>query len=483
MGKEKIFARSPSKAFLSQPRRELEKRSAVLRKFDFLEFTKIFSDEELREQGSRCMDCGVPFCQADTGCPVHNFIPEWNTLAAEGDWKNALVRLHATNNFPEFTGKLCPAPCESACVLGVISDPVSIKGIEESIIERGFQSGWVKPVRAVQSTGRKIAIIGSGPAGLAAAQELVRDGHDVTVFEKSQKIGGLLRYGIPDFKFEKSLIDRRLRQLLDEGVKFRTGITVGKDLSFAELRADHDAVCIAIGAQRPRDLDVPGRNLKGIHFAMDFLTQQNQAVSGEGAKTPEINASGKRVIILGGGDTGSDCLGTAIRQGAQSVLQFELLPKPPEMRSKDTPWPAWPMKLRSSHAHEEGGLRDWSFMTAKFVGEGTVQKLHGTRVGLPQTDLQFDVDLVLLAMGYTGPVESPFLKSAGLNTDSLGKVLVDEFNMTSIDGVFAAGDVHRGASLIVWAIAEGRKVATSISNYLESYSRTENFNATNEVHL
>lgn len=468
-------------AFLVNPRRELEKRSAAIRKSDLLEFTTVFSDEVLKEQGSRCMDCGVPFCQSDTGCPLHNYIPEWNTLAAEGDWKSALERLHATNNFPEFTGKLCPAPCESACVLGVIAEPVSIKAIEESIIDRGFANGWIKPIKAIKPTGRKIAIIGSGPAGLTAAQELVRAGHAVTVFEKSQKIGGLLRYGIPDFKFEKSLLDRRLQQLEEEGVKFRTGISVGQDISFSDLRAENDAVCLAIGAERPRDLEVPGRELKGIHFAMDFLIQQNQSVSGEGPKHPKISASGKRVIILGGGDTGSDCLGTALRQGAKSVMQFEILQKPPLMRAKETPWPTWPMKLRTSHAHEEGGLREWGFMTTMFTGDGdSVQRLHGKSMEL-ERELQFDADLVLLAMGFSGPMANPLLNSCGAKVDARGKILVDEFNMTSIDGVFAAGDVNRGASLIVWAIAEGRKTATSISSYLESAQRVKSFNGIREV--
>ncbi|MBN8542529.1 MAG: glutamate synthase subunit beta [Deltaproteobacteria bacterium] len=479
---ESVIKKKPSlTAFLVNPRRELEKRSAAIRKSDLLEFTTVFSDEVLKEQGSRCMDCGVPFCQSDTGCPLHNYIPEWNTLAAEGDWKSALERLHATNNFPEFTGKLCPAPCESACVLGVIAEPVSIKAIEESIIDRGFANGWIKPIKATKPTGRKIAIVGSGPAGLTAAQELVRAGHTVTVFEKAQKIGGLLRYGIPDFKFEKSLLDRRLQQLEEEGVEFRTGISVGQDISFSDLRAENDAVCLAIGAERPRDLEVPGRELKGIHFAMDFLIQQNQSVSGEGPRQPKISASGKRVIILGGGDTGSDCLGTALRQGAKSVLQFEILQKPPLMRAKETPWPTWPMKLRTSHAHEEGGLREWGFMTTMFTGDGdSVQRLHGKSMEL-ETELQFDADLVLLAMGFSGPMANPLLNSCGAKVDARGKILVDEFNMTSIDGVFAAGDVNRGASLIVWAIAEGRKTATSISSYLESAQRVKSFNGIREV--
>ncbi len=463
-------------SFLTLPRQDLQKRSAGIRKSDFLEFTTVFGDEALKNQGRRCMDCGVPFCQGETGCPVHNFIPEWNTLVSEGDWKSALDRLHATNNFPEFTGKLCPAPCESACVLGIIADPVSIKGIEESIIDRGFQNGWVKPNKASRQTGQSVAIIGSGPAGLTAAQELARDGHSVTVFEKAEKVGGLLRFGIPDFKFEKSIIDRRILQMEAEGVKFQTGICIGKHISFETLRKNFDAVCIAIGAEQPRDLQVPGRNLQGVHFAMDYLTQQNRSIASGGSVVPSIHAAGKRVIILGGGDTGSDCLGTAIRQGAKSVVQVELLPMP--------------QKLRSSHAHEEGGQREWGFLTTRLEGDGVnVTGLIGNRLSAGSSDpedkveIRLDADLVLIAMGFSGPKESSFMKASEIKTDLNGKVLVDQFNMTSAVGVFAAGDVHRGASLIVWAIAEGRKVARSISTYLESAKRSQKFNSNQEAQV
>jgi glutamate synthase (NADPH/NADH) small chain len=390
------------------------------------------------------MDCGVPFCQGLTGCPVVNLIPEWNDLVHRGRWKDALKALHATNNFPEFTGRLCPAPCESACVLGINSDPVSIRVIEWNIIDKGFEEGWVEPVLPVVSTGKHIAVVGSGPAGLAAAQQLVRTGHAVTVFEKADRIGGLLRYGIPDFKMEKWVLDRRLDQMRKEGVLFEPGVCVGVDTDLNALRRDYDAVLLAMGAEQPRELPVPGRDLKGIHLAMDYLIQQNKRVSGDVVPGEPISAKGKRVVIIGGGDTGSDCLGTAHRQGCVDVHQFELLPEPPPTRAESTPWPVWPMQLRTSHAHEEGCDRDWSISTTNFSGQnGQVTKLHATRVKFEQgkiipvigSEVEMDVDLVLLAMGFVGPVKSGLLDSLGLHYDHRGNVTVDEYFMTNRDAL------------------------------------------------
>jgi len=441
-------------------------------------------EEQLRAQASRCMDCGVPFCQGDTGCPVENLIPEWNDLVHRGRWKDALKALHATNNFPEFTGRLCPAPCESACVLGIIDDPVSIRVIEWNIIDKGFDEGWVSPILPVVQTGFRVAVVGSGPAGLAAAQQLRRAGHEVTVFEKADRIGGLLRYGIPDFKMEKWVLDRRLDQMLAEGVAFRTNVDVGRNLSVEELRQSFDAICLAGGAMAPRDLPVPGRELSGVHFAMDYLTQQNKINAGDPPPPPaeRLTAEGKRVVIIGGGDTGSDCLGTTHRQGAKEVYQFELLPQPPPHRADSTPWPLWPMQLRSSHAHEEGCKREWSVSTTKFSGRnGRVEKLHAVRVNfqkddqgrsrmveIPDTAFELDVDLVLLAMGFAGPDKRGLLTDLEVTLDVRGNVAVDENYMTNVDGVFAAGDMKRGASLIVWAIAEGRKAAAGIERYLKT---------------
>jgi glutamate synthase (NADPH/NADH) small chain len=404
-------------------------------------------------------------------------IPEWNDLVYRGRWRDALKALHTTNNFPEFTGRLCPAPCESACVLGINSDPVSIRVIEWNIIDRGFNEGLIDPVLPVAKTGKAVAIIGSGPAGLAAAQQLARAGHTVTVFEKADRIGGLLRYGIPDFKMEKWVIDRRLEQLKAEGVQFKTGVQVGKDMAPEELRSHFDAVGLTMGAEQPRDLPIPGRDLKGIHFAMDYLTQQNKRNAGIPLNEEPITAKGKRVVIIGGGDTGSDCLGTTHRQGCIEVHQFEVLPEPPPQRASLTPWPLWPMQLRTSHAHEEGCDRQWSISTTKFTGHnGHVTKLHGHRVAfengkfvpIPHTDFEMDADLVLLAMGFTGPVKNGLLDSLGVKYDARGAVAVDENFMTTLDGVFAGGDTKRGASLIVWAIAEGRKMAAGIDKYLRA---------------
>jgi glutamate synthase (NADPH/NADH) small chain len=404
-------------------------------------------------------------------------IPEWNDLVHRGRWKDALKALHTTNNFPEFTGRLCPAPCEGACVLGINEDPVSIRIIEWNIIDRGFSEGYVEPVMPVVNTGKTVAIVGSGPAGLAAAQQLTRAGHRVTLFEKSDRIGGLLRYGIPDFKMEKWVIDRRLEQMKAEGVEFKTSVTIGKDISGEELRKQFDAVGLTMGAEQARELPIPGRELKGIHLAMDYLTQQNKRNAGDTITDEPITAKGKRVVIIGGGDTGSDCLGTVHRQGCVEAHQFELLPEPPPTRADSTPWPLWPMQLRTSHAHEEGCDRQWSLSTAKFTGHnGQVTKLHGNRVQfengkftpIPNSDFNMDADLVLLAMGFTGPVKNGLLDSLGVKYDTRGAVAADANFMTNLDGVFVGGDTKRGASLIVWAIAEGRKMAAGIHQYLQA---------------
>ncbi len=463
--------------FVKYVREGPQRRPVELRVKDYKELYNPFEDDKLQVQGARCMDCGVPFCQSSTGCPVVNLIPEWNDLVHRGRWKDALKALHTTNNFPEFTGRLCPAPCESACVLGINSDPVSIRVIEWNIIDKGFEEGWVEPVLPVVSTGKSVAIVGSGPAGLAAAQQLVRAGHQVTVFEKADRIGGLLRYGIPDFKMEKWVLDRRLEQMRKEGVTFETSVCVGVDTNLEKLRQDFDAVLLAMGAERARELPVPGRDLKGIHRAMDYLTQQNKRVAGDTIQGEEISAKGKRVVVIGGGDTGSDCLGTAHRQGCVEVHQFELLPEPPPTRSVSTPWPLWPMRLRTSHAHEEGCDREWSISTTKFSGDkGHVKKLHTNRVvfeegkivPVPGSEMELHADLVLLAMGFVGPVKNGLLESLGLEYDNRGNVAVDEHFMTNVDGVFASGDTKRGASLIVWAIAEGRNAAQGVHRYLQA---------------
>jgi glutamate synthase (NADPH/NADH) small chain len=470
------------KGFLKIQREGPKRRPVELRIKDWKEFYEPISEEKLKSQGARCMDCGVPFCQSDYGCPVQNMIPDWNDLVYQGRWKDALKMLHSTNNFPEFTGRLCPAPCESACVLGIIDDPVSIRVIEWNIIDRGFDQGWVTPIVTERPTGQKVAVVGSGPAGLAAAQQLARAGHSVTVFERDDCIGGLLRYGIPDFKMEKGVIDRRLDQMRAEGVQFKTNIHVGKDMMTDELRRNFHAICLATGAMMARDLPVPGRELGGIHLAMEYLTQQNKINAGDRIDPSQrISAQGKRVVIIGGGDTGSDCLGTVHRQGAVEVSQFELLPQPPPGRADSTPWPLWPMQLRSSHAHEEGCKREWSVSTKRFSGKnGQVTKLHAVRVELkkdeqghpqfmemPGTEFELEVDLVLLAMGFTGPVKEGLLADLGIKLDSRGNVAVDENYMTNLAGVFACGDTKRGASLIVWAIREGRDAAKGINQYLE----------------
>jgi glutamate synthase (NADPH) small chain len=468
--------------FLEYARELAPRRPVTQRVNDWFEIYLDFPEEKLRTQGARCMDCGVPFCQ--TGCPVNNLIPDWNDLVYRGRWKEAVRYLHATNNFPEFTGRICPAPCEASCVLGINQPPVTIKQIEKNIVERGFLEGWIRPEPAKFSTGRKVAIVGSGPAGLAAAQQLCRAGHAVVVYEKSDRVGGLLRYGIPEFKLEKHVVDRRLEQMSAEGVKFITGAEVGKNVPVEDLRQQFDAIVLAGGAERPRDLNVPGRELKGIHHAMDFLSQQNRRSQGDSLKPEsEIVATGKRVVIIGGGDTGADCLGTCHRQKALSVHQFEIMPKPPDNRSPLTPWPLWPMQLRSEGAHEEGGVRDWGLATTKFTGSrfnskaGQVERLHAVRVGpppnfelMPGTEFTMQADLVLITMGFTGPVRQGMIEQLGVKLDPRGNVATDQNNMSSVPGIFAAGDMRRGQSLVVWAIAEGRKTATSIDLYLRTKS-------------
>jgi glutamate synthase (NADPH/NADH) small chain len=467
------------RGFLTLHRIEPTRRPVGQRVHDWHELYIPLSQGELQEQGARCMDCGVPFCQGDTGCPVQNLIPEWNDLVYRSDWEEALTALHQTNNFPEFTGRLCPAPCESACVLGLIDQPVTIKNIEQSIIDRGWDEGWVKPSTPVVETGKRVAVVGSGPAGMAAAQQLRRVGHAVTLFEKANRIGGLLRYGIPEFKMEKRILDRRLWQLEEEGIVFRTGVEVGRDLPADELMRDFDAVCLTGGAEQARELDVPGRELAGVHLAMDYLTQQNHLLEGDDIGDAErITAAGKRVVVIGGGDTGSDCVGTAHRQGAVEVVQIELLPQPPHDRAASTPWPFWPMKLRTSHAHEEGGAREWSIRTTALTGEnGQVQRLHAVRVErdpnvpggfaeLPDSEMVVEADLVILAMGFVGVKRSQLLSDLGVHLDARGAVHADSKHRTNVPGVFAAGDMHRGASLIVWAIREGRDAAKQIDRYL-----------------
>ncbi len=461
--------------FLEYSRELAPRRPVTQRVNDWFEIYLDLPEETLKKQGARCMDCGVPFCQ--TGCPVNNLIPDWNDLVYRGRWKEAVRQLHATNNFPEFTGRICPAPCEASCVLGINQPAVTIKQNEKNIVERGFQEGWIRPEPPKVRTGKKVAIVGSGPAGLAAAQQLCRAGHAVVVYEKADRIGGLLRYGIPQFKLEKNIIDRRLEQMSAEGVKFVTGAEVGNNVSVEDLRRDFDAIVLAGGAEHPRDLNVPGRELKGIHFAMEFLPQQNRRCLGDTVDSSvEILATGKRVVIIGGGDTGADCLGTCHRQKPLSVHQFEIMPKPPDERSPQTPWPLWPMQLRTEAAHEEGGVRDWSIATTKFSGDaGRVKQLHAVRVGpppkfeqIPGSDFTLEADLVLIAMGFLGPVRNGMIEQVGAVLDPRGNVATDQNYMSSVPGVFAAGDMRRGQSLVVWAISEGRKAAAAVDTYLRA---------------
>ncbi len=453
------------------------KRPVKERLKDWRELELKMPEEKLQRQGARCMDCGIPFCHK--GCPLGNIIPDWNDLVYRGRWKDALDRLHSTNNFPDFTGRVCPAPCEEACVLNINNDPVTIKLIEKSIVERGWTEGWVVAQPATRKTGKRVAVVGSGPAGLACAQQLARAGHLVTIYERADRPGGLLMYGIPDFNLEKQVVWRRIEQMKAEGVEFVTGCNVGRDVDGDELRARHDAIVLTVGATQPRDLPIPGRELAGIHFAMDFLPQQNKRNLGDAIPhETSISARGRRVVILGGGDTGSDCLGTSNRQGALSVHQFELLPMPPARRTPEMPWPEWPMILRTSTSHEEGVIRDWSINTKRFSGEhGQVKRLHGVRLKwkrdngrmlmeeIPGSDFELDCDLVLLALGFLGPETDGIVAQLGLKLDSLGNILCDNYQ-SSAPAVFAAGDSRRGQSLVVWAIWEGRECARAVDAYL-----------------
>jgi glutamate synthase (NADPH/NADH) small chain len=460
--------------------RELPSRRPVPQRIqDFLEVYDPFPEDKLRAQGARCMDCGIPFCHQ--GCPLGNLIPDWNDLVYRNQWREALDRLHTTNNFPEFTGKLCPAPCEASCVLGINSDPVTIKQLEASIIDRAWDEGWVVAESPRVNTGKTVAIVGSGPSGLACAQQLARAGHAVTVFERADRIGGLLRYGIPDFKMEKRFLNRRLRQMEEEGVVFRPSTNVGRDITAQELLDTFDAICLCGGATQARDLPIEGRHYGGVHFAMDYLTGQNRRVAGDTIDEDSfISAEDKDVIIIGGGDTGADCLGTVHRQRCRSVHQFEIVPRPPDGRAPSNPWPQWSNILRVSSAHEEGGVREYSINTRRFLGdlEGNVRALETVRVEMktdngrlqfvevPGTERLYPAQLVLLAMGFVGPERKGMLEQLGVELDPMGNVKADSDKRTSVKKVFTAGDMTRGQSLIVWAIAEGRHAAYSIDREL-----------------
>ena len=454
--------------------RELPARRAVpVRLRDWREVYEDFPPRKLQQQASRCMDCGIPFC--NSGCPLGNLIPDWNDLVYRGHWRLAIERLHATNNFPEFTGRLCPAPCEAACVLGIHEPPVTIKQVEVEIVDRAWAEGWIVPQPAVARTGRSVAVVGSGPAGLAAAQQLSRAGHRVVVFERADRTGGLLRYGIPEFKMEKRHIDRRLAQMEAEGTEFRPGVEVGRDVTAEQLQADFDAVVLACGATAWRDLPIAGRELRGVHQAMEYLPLANRVQEGDLESSP-ISAEGKRVVIIGGGDTGADCLGTAHRQRAASIRQFEIMPRPPDARPDADPWPTWPMIYRVSSAHEEGGEREYAINTTEFIGDGdgnlaalaTVRVEQSLRDGrmhfepVPGTEEEMPAELVLLAMGFVGPEQGPLIDQFGVDLDARGNVARDERWATNVPGVYVCGDMGRGQSLIVWAIAEGRACAAAV---------------------
>lgn len=467
--------------FLEYDRNDRDYAPVAERIKNWREFVLPLPESDIREQAARCMDCGIPYCHGTgsvapgtPGCPVNNQIPDWNDLVYRGNWQEASRNLHSTNNFPEFTGRVCPAPCEASCTLNIDENPVTIKTIECAIVDKAFENGWVKPEPATKKTGKKIAVIGSGPAGLAAAQQLARAGHSVHVYEKFAKAGGLLRYGIPDFKMEKVHVDRRVTQMEAEGVIFHYGAHVGVNTQIDDIVKNHDAVLLTGGSEKGRDLTIPGRELGGIHFAMEFLPQQNRRVSGEAATADApIRADGKRVVVIGGGDTGSDCIGTSIRQGAVSVMNFEIMPQPPEHENKMLTWPDWPLKLRTSSSHEEGAKREFSVLTQKFSGEnGQVKKLHCIHADdkikpIPGTEFEIEADLVLLAMGFVHPVREGMIEKLGTALDARGNVKADTIGyQTSVPKVFAAGDMRRGQSLVVWAIREGRQCAHAVDKFL-----------------
>ncbi len=469
--------------FMEYSRQERDYKPVEERIKHYEEFVIPLSDQDVSTQGARCMDCGIPFCHQ--GCPVNNIIPDWNDLVWKGEWERAIKVLHSTNNFPEFTGRICPAPCQEACTLNIDGEPVTIKTIECAIVDKAWENGWVKPVPAEHKTGRKVAVVGSGPAGMTCAQQLGRAGHDVTLFEKNNRIGGLLRYGIPDFKMDKRYIDRRVEQMEAEGVTFRPDTHVGADISTQQLMNDFDAIALTGGSEQSRDLPVPGRDLEGVYFAMQFLPQQNRRDAGDMVPADlSITATDKHVIVIGGGDTGSDCIGTSIRQGCKSVTQLEILPKPPEQEDKALTWPDWPNKMRTSSSQEEGAKRDWSVATKEFIGEnGKLRKIRCIRVEWSKdeqgawqmsevegSEFELDADLVLLAMGFVHPVQEGLLNDLGLAYDARGNVKGDtegtDAYKTSIDKVFAAGDMRRGQSLVVWAIREGRQCARAVDEFL-----------------
>ncbi|MFA7231701.1 MAG: glutamate synthase subunit beta [Victivallaceae bacterium] len=467
------------KGFIEIARRDADYRPVSDRLKDYNEVEQPLTEQEIKEQASRCMDCGIPFCHG-CGCPLGNVIPEFNELVQNERWADALQILFSTNNFPEFTGRICPALCEAACTAGLVVNPVAIRQIELAVIEKGFREGYIKPSPPVTRTGKNIAVIGSGPAGLTVADQLNKSGHNVTVFEREKYAGGLLRYGIPDFKLDKKIVERRINLMRQEGIRFETGIEVGTDISGSYLRKKFDVICLCNGAKAPRDLPVPGRELDGIHFAMDFLHQQNCRVSGETFNGLEITAKGKKVVVIGGGDTGSDCVGTSLRQGAISVIQIEIMPKPPEERACSTPWPQWPYQLRTSSSHKEGCERMWDVMTKSFSGKGKVEQVSVAKVKwtldvsgrplkpveIPESEFNLEADLVLLAMGFVGSQKYGAIDQLDVKLDIRGNVIVDSSGKTSVDGIFAAGDVASGPSLVVRAIAAGRTLADTVNLYL-----------------
>ena len=470
--------------FLEFEREPPERRPTAERIKDYREIYREWPEEAVRDQGARCMNCALPFCHK--GCPLGNLIPDWNDLVYRGRWKEALAALHATNNFPEFTGRICPAPCEASCVLSINEEPVTIEYIEKAIVDKGFEEGWITPQPPRKRTGKRVAVVGSGPSGLAAAHQVNRAGHQVTVFERSEAIGGLLRLGIPDFKLEKNVVQRRVDLMAAEGVEFRTGCDVGANIPVADLRAEFDAICLAGGSTVPRRLNVSGEELEGIYPAMEYLTQQNRLLDGQPVSPEErISAEGKTVVILGGGDTGADCLGTAHRQGAEIIYQFEILQEPLKERPSDNPWPLWPLILRSSAAHEEGGIRDYGILTKSFSGSnGKLERLHAVRIEwgppgdsgrptmieVPGSEFVIETSLVLLALGFLHPQHEGMIEQLGVELDPRGNVKTDEMKMTSVPGIFAAGDMARGQSLVVWAIAEGRQAAHGVDTYLSGKS-------------